>query len=175
MTRLLRWLNARRDEIGVGVVVGVILIVLAGLGGIIGAGILSKRFREGLTHGVEWLASGTEIPYVVLIAGGLLLAALVFALLQRRVSDVRVSATESGSRHRSTGEAQAADGMRQTGEFEIYCDSSGNWEWRLKAPNNEIIATSAGPYMSRAACLRAVEQVQASVRSAPGNAEHRSA
>jgi uncharacterized protein YegP (UPF0339 family) len=50
------------------------------------------------------------------------------------------------------------------GKFELYTDKSGEYRFRLKAGNGEVIATSEG-YSSKAGALNGIESVQ---RSAPG-------
>lgn len=50
------------------------------------------------------------------------------------------------------------------GKFELYSGSSGQYRFRLKAGNGEIIATSEG-YSSKSAALNGIESVQ---RNAPG-------
>lgn len=44
--------------------------------------------------------------------------------------------------------------------FEIYQDSAGQFRFRLRAPNNETIATSEG-YTSLAGCKNGIEAVRA--------------
>lgn len=44
-------------------------------------------------------------------------------------------------------------------KFEVYTDKSGEFRFRLKARNGEIIATSEG-YKSKASCLNGVESVR---------------
>lgn len=43
--------------------------------------------------------------------------------------------------------------------FEIYQDQRGNYRWRLKASNGEIVAASEG-YTTRSAARRSAENVQ---------------
>ena len=50
------------------------------------------------------------------------------------------------------------------GKFELYRGSAGQYRFRLKAGNGEIIATSEG-YSSKSAALNGIESVQ---RNAPG-------
>ena len=44
-------------------------------------------------------------------------------------------------------------------KFEMYTDKAGEFRFRLKATNGEIIATSEG-YTSKAGCLNGVESVR---------------
>ncbi|EED6225566.1 YegP family protein [Salmonella enterica subsp. enterica serovar Haifa] len=50
------------------------------------------------------------------------------------------------------------------GKFELYRGASGQYRFRLKAGNGEIIATSE-EYSSKSAALNGIESVQ---RNAPG-------
>jgi uncharacterized protein len=50
------------------------------------------------------------------------------------------------------------------GKFEIFVDSSGEYRFRLKAPNGEIIAASQG-YTTKANCENGIESVK---KFAPG-------
>lgn len=51
-----------------------------------------------------------------------------------------------------------------SGKFEIYRDTAGEWRFRLKAPNGEIIAQGEG-YQRRQGCERGIEAVK---EHAPG-------
>lgn len=50
------------------------------------------------------------------------------------------------------------------GKFELYTDKSGEYRFRLKAGNGEVIATSEG-YSSKSGALDGIASVQ---RNAPG-------
>lgn len=52
------------------------------------------------------------------------------------------------------------------GKFELYKDARGEYRFRLKAGNGEVIATGEG-YTSKAAAINGIESVQ---RNAPGAA-----
>jgi len=45
------------------------------------------------------------------------------------------------------------------GKFELYTDKSGEYRFRLKAGNGEVIATSEG-YSSKSAALGGIESVR---------------
>ncbi|MCZ4299903.1 YegP family protein [Microbacterium oxydans] len=49
------------------------------------------------------------------------------------------------------------------GKFELYTDKSGEYRFRLKAGNGEVIASSEG-YSSKSAALNGIESVR---RNAP--------
>ncbi len=50
-------------------------------------------------------------------------------------------------------------------KFEMYTDKSGEYRFRLKARNGEVIATSEG-YSSKAACENGIESVRKNVLDA---------
>lgn len=51
-------------------------------------------------------------------------------------------------------------------KFEVYTDKAGEFRFRLKATNGEIIATSEG-YKAKASCLNGVESVRKNAEHAP--------
>ncbi len=51
-------------------------------------------------------------------------------------------------------------------KFEVYTDKSGEFRFRLKAKNGQIIATSEG-YKKKVTCLNGIESVK---KNAPGSA-----
>ena len=56
-------------------------------------------------------------------------------------------------------------------KFEVYTDKSGEFRFRLKARNGEIIAVSEG-YKAKASCLNGIESVRKNGPDAPvGGAE----
>jgi len=44
-------------------------------------------------------------------------------------------------------------------KFEVYCDKAGEYRFRLKATNGQVIATSEG-YKAKASCLNGIESVK---------------
>jgi len=44
-------------------------------------------------------------------------------------------------------------------KFEIYKDKKGEFRWRLRADNNQVIASGEG-YSSKAACKNGIESVK---------------
>ena len=50
--------------------------------------------------------------------------------------------------------------------YYVYKDSSGQWRWRLRAANQEIIAVSGEGYYNKQDCLHAIGLVKSST-SAP--------
>ena len=46
--------------------------------------------------------------------------------------------------------------------FELYRDSGGEWRWRLRVPNGNVIADSAEGYVRREDCEHGIALVRAS-------------
>ena len=51
-------------------------------------------------------------------------------------------------------------------KFEVYKDNKGEYRFRLKATNGQIIATGEG-YVAKASCLNGVESVRRNAPDAP--------
>ena len=52
------------------------------------------------------------------------------------------------------------------GKFEVYKGKGGEYRFRLKAGNGEIIATGEG-YSSKQACLNGIESIKKNAPDAP--------
>ena len=61
-------------------------------------------------------------------------------------------------------EDQTAEGfeVQKNPKFEMYVDKAGEFRFRLKAKNGEIIATSEG-YKAKASCVNGIESVRKNV------------
>ncbi|MBN1167702.1 MAG: YegP family protein [Methanospirillaceae archaeon] len=46
-----------------------------------------------------------------------------------------------------------------TGKFEVYKDKAGEFRFRLKAGNNQVILTGEG-YKSKAGCMKGIESIR---------------
>jgi uncharacterized protein len=55
---------------------------------------------------------------------------------------------------------------RMAGKFELYKDKSGEFRFRLKAGNGQVIAVSEG-YSSKASALNGIESVKENAPGAP--------
>jgi len=44
--------------------------------------------------------------------------------------------------------------------FTLYCDTSGEWRWKLQAGNNRTIAGSGESYRNKGDCLDAIGLIQ---------------
>jgi hypothetical protein len=51
-------------------------------------------------------------------------------------------------------------------KMEIYQDASGNWRWRIRASNGQIVASSGESFSSKANARTAAENVKARAGSA---------
>lgn len=49
-------------------------------------------------------------------------------------------------------------------KFEIYKDKAGEWRWRLRSRNNEIIAVSSESYTRKETALASIDLVQGTTR-----------
>ena len=65
-------------------------------------------------------------------------------------------------------EDQTAEGFaaEKHPKFEVYTDKAGEFRFRLKATNGQIIAVSEG-YKARAGCMNGVESVKKNAHGAP--------
>jgi uncharacterized protein YegP (UPF0339 family) len=65
--------------------------------------------------------------------------------------------------------ASAADEgeKKSTATFEVYKDKAGDFRWRLRAQNTNVIASSGQGYSSKQACLDGIESVKKSAADAP--------
>ena len=51
--------------------------------------------------------------------------------------------------------------------FEVYKDQGGQYRWRLRAQNTQVIATSGDGYKEKRACLDAIDSVKRNAAEAP--------
>jgi uncharacterized protein YegP (UPF0339 family) len=51
------------------------------------------------------------------------------------------------------------------GKFEVYTDKAGEFRFKLKAPNGEVIAVSEG-YSSKTSCMNGIESVRKNAANA---------
>ncbi len=50
--------------------------------------------------------------------------------------------------------------MRKLAKFQIFKDQAGEYRWRLRADNNEIISDSGEGYVNKSDCRRGMELVK---------------
>jgi uncharacterized protein YegP (UPF0339 family) len=63
--------------------------------------------------------------------------------------------------------ASAADEKKAPATFEVYKDRAGEFRWRLRATNSQIIANSGEGYKEKRSCLSAIESVKRDAPLAP--------
>jgi uncharacterized protein YegP (UPF0339 family) len=51
--------------------------------------------------------------------------------------------------------------------FEVYKDHGGEYRWRLRTRNTQVIATSGDGYKEKQSCLDAIESVKRNAADAP--------
>ena len=56
--------------------------------------------------------------------------------------------------------AVAEDEKKSTAAFEVYKDKGGDFRWRLRTQNTNVIATSGQGYSSKQSCLDGIESVK---------------
>ena len=79
---------------------------------------------------------------------------------RRRWMGTLLGAITGGLAFAATG--RAAAGMT----FEMYKDAKGEFRWRLKATNGQIVATGGQGYGAKADCKHAIESIQKNAATA---------
>jgi uncharacterized protein YegP (UPF0339 family) len=80
------------------------------------------------------------------------------ALVGGAATALRTSAAPSG--------ATAAD-EKVMAKFEVYKDKAGEFRWRLRATNTQILATSSDGYAAKRDCLHAIDSIKRAAANAP--------
>ena len=68
---------------------------------------------------------------------------------------------------RPAAAAAAQDEKPAKAAFEVYKDNAGEFRWRLRAQNTQVIATSGDGYKEKRACLDAIDSVKRNAADAP--------
>lgn len=63
--------------------------------------------------------------------------------------------------------AQAQAGEKPRAKFEVYKDRAGEFRWRLRAQNTQVLAGSGQGYTTKRDCLSGIESVKRAVAEAP--------
>jgi uncharacterized protein YegP (UPF0339 family) len=66
-----------------------------------------------------------------------------------------------------TEEKKASDEKKARASFEVYKDKGGEYRWRLRSMNKQILATSGEGYKEKRSCLAAIESVKRAAAEAP--------
>lgn len=107
--------------------------------------------EEAFEGAVEITAAIAEEAEVELTAEGAKKVSEFFAVLYQKLRAVANEEEEVPS--------------RKPGTFEVYQDGAGEYRFRLKAANNQVIAVSEG-YKSKESCLNGIESVKESSQKA---------
>lgn len=84
------------------------------------------------------------------------------AACKKGIASVMKNATVAGVEDQTADEVVAVKNPK----FEVYQDKAGEFRFRLKATNGQVIATGEG-YKAKASCLNGVESVKKNVVDAP--------
>ena len=63
--------------------------------------------------------------------------------------------------------AGAQERKAAAAKFEVYKDRSGEYRWRLRAQNSQVLATSGDGYTEKRSCLAAIDSVRRNAADAP--------
>ena len=63
--------------------------------------------------------------------------------------------------------AGAQERRAAAAKFEVYKDRSGEYRWRLRAQNSQVLATSGDGYTEKRSCLAAIDSVRRNAADAP--------
>ena len=96
-------------------------------------------------------------------------AVLVIGLATAAVGFAQNEATRRASDGAAATAAQRDGKKSQTAKatFEVYKDRSGDYRWRLRATNTQIIAIAAQGFSDKRSCLNNIESVKRDVADAP--------
>jgi large subunit ribosomal protein L21 len=122
----------------------------------------STRSFEIFEDGGEWrwrLVASNGEPVAVSEQGFSSKAAVV-----RTLDVVRRNVAEAEGHTEATDDAKAGQG------FEIYEDA-GEWRWRLRASNGEVVAESEQGFGSKSGVVRSLDVVRRNVAAAEGHTE----
>ena len=98
----------------------------------------------------------------------LALAATAFAAAPARQAPAGASRnTGSSSASNNKSSSAAADKKSAAATFEVYQDKGGEYRWRLRARNSQILAIAPDGYKDKRAVLSAIESVRKDVADAP--------
>src|SRR5262249_53315111 len=68
---------------------------------------------------------------------------------------------------RGTGSNHASAATMAGATYEVYKDNAGEYRWRLRANNSQVIATSGEGYKEKKSCLDGIESVKKNAADAP--------
>ena len=68
--------------------------------------------------------------------------------------------THRADTHRLAGTVHDEKGSPMAGKWELYTDKGGEYRFRLKAGNGEVIALSSEGYTSKSGALNGIESIR---------------
>lgn len=78
-----------------------------------------------------------------------------------------VTGLAPGQRPAVAQEKAAAEKKSHAAKFEVYKDRGGEYRWRLRAQNRQILASAGESYADKRGCLAAIESVKKAAADAP--------
>ena len=93
-------------------------------------------------------------------------AAVGFAQRQPASSAGKKPAGDAGATT-AADRGESGQGHRARATFEVYKDKAGEYRWRLRATNTQIIAIASQGYSDKRSCTNAIESVKRDVVDAP--------
>ena len=81
-----------------------------------------------------------------------------------------VAAPDAAAPETEAAETEAAE-TKSSRAFEIYEDKAGQWRWRLRARNGELVAMSEQGFTTKAGVVRALDVVRRNTAEAEGHEE----
>jgi uncharacterized protein YegP (UPF0339 family) len=76
------------------------------------------------------------------------------------------SAVLAGAFRPATAQSEGQAAQRK-GKFEVYQGRAGDFRWRLKSPNGQVIATGGQGYKDKRDCRNAIDSVKRLAADAP--------
>lgn len=112
----------------------------------------------------------TRASRPMLIAVALTLSALAFAAAPARrapASGANSNGNGTPSSGGSNSRSSAADKKSAAATFEVYQDKAGEYRWRLRARNGQVMAVAPDGYKEKRSVMSAIESVRKDVADAP--------
>jgi len=98
------------------------------------------------------------------------LAAKLAVAAPAEVAAPEVAAPDAAAPETEAAETEAAE-TKSSRAFEIYEDKAGQWRWRLRARNGELVAMSEQGFTTKAGVVRALDVVRRNTAEAEGHEE----
>ena len=154
------------DIVNTKAVIGAAVAELALSGEIVGVKEAAQLVGKDRGNFLRDLASRPDFPKPVarVASGQLWLSKDIERYLERR----RAAQEKDGGSTQAARRVALQEESSLTGtKFQIYQDRKGEYRWRLRARNGEIIADSNEGYSSKASCKHGIDLVKEQAASAP--------